>query len=75
MKTLRDAIGIGSIVGVTTLVGTIGMTVAGSMWADDLTDSENLYCEMVAEGTWQDYKKIFEKSCKDWLTEQKKAVN
>lgn len=58
---------------------TVGVTCAflivGKMTASDLDDEQNAYCKAVHEQTYPDYKKTFEKSCKEWLTEQNKSVN
>lgn len=57
----------------------IALTVAtlvslGSMWAKDNDDEQKLYCQLVADGTQPDYKKIFEKDCKQPLTGEFKSV-
>jgi formate/nitrite transporter FocA (FNT family) len=58
------------------LVNVLGaFFIVGKMTATDLTDEQNAYCKAVQEQTYPDYKKTFEKSCKEWLTEQNKSVN
>ena len=32
--------------------------------ADELSAEQDLYCDMVAEGSWPDYKETYEESCK-----------
>lgn len=49
--------------------------IVGKMTASDLDDEQNAYCKAVHEKTYPDYKKTFEKSCKEWLTEPNKSVN
>ena len=46
------------------------VVVAGLVWgqmgtaADELTAEQKHYCDMVAEGSWPDYKESFDESCK-----------
>lgn len=49
--------------------------IVGTMTGTDLDDEQNAYCKAVHEQTYPDYKKTFDKSCKEWLTEQNKSVN
>lgn len=53
----------------------LAFVIVGIMTAGDLSDEQNAYCKAVHEQTYPDYKKTFEKSCKEWLTEQNKSVN
>ena len=75
MKTYLDYLIVGSSSGVLIFVVVIGLVIVGSMTAGDLNDEQTAYCKAVHEQTYPDYKKTFEKSCKEWLTEQNKSVN
>lgn len=50
------------------LVVVLLASCAGFAWGlsmiwDDAQEQQTLYCQMVKEKTWPDYKKIYEKAC------------
>lgn len=54
---------IGCIVGMLVGFGIACFLLLLSMSHDDVQEEQSLYCQMVKEKTWPDYKKIYEKAC------------
>lgn len=63
------------VAGVMFVLGCIALVWAFGLPEDDILTEQNLYCAMVFEDTYPDYKQTFEKSCAQWLTEHDKSVN
>lgn len=51
------------VVGMLIGFGFACLLVLLSMSSDDAQEEQMLYCQMVKEKTWPDYKKIYEKAC------------
>lgn len=77
MKNMRmlDAVIAGSVSGALMFLGLVALIVVGIMSGEDNVTEQNLYCAMVFEQTYPDYKGTFEKDCAEWLTEHDKSVN
>ncbi|MBN46231.1 MAG: hypothetical protein CMH23_07135 [Methylophaga sp.] len=51
------------LTGIGIIVAVVLFGIVGRMDYEDELKSQAHYCEMVREGAWPDFKKIFEESC------------